>query len=115
MAEVVNVTNRFEAMNEDEGNGRLDIYSDVFVQYLDSDLFSQLFGHGYNMVSVVLKGPSAHNDFLEVLYDYGIIGFIILSICMFVLQRQPINYTSTDRLILSLTWCHSSFCGHVDS
>ena len=41
MAEVVNVTNRFEAMNEDEGNGRLDIYSDVFVQYLDSDLFSQ--------------------------------------------------------------------------
>lgn len=39
MAEVVNVTNRFEAMNEDEGNGRLDIYSDVFVQYLDSDLF----------------------------------------------------------------------------
>lgn len=77
MAEVVNVTNRFEAMNEDEGNGRLDIYSDVFVQYLDSDLFSQLFGHGYNMVSVVLKGPSAHNDFLEVLYDYGIIGFIM--------------------------------------
>lgn len=29
------------------------------------------------MVSVVLKGPSAHNDFLEVLYDYGIIGFIM--------------------------------------
>lgn len=77
MAEVINVTDRFEAMSEDEGNGRLGIYSDVFAQYLDSDLFSQLFGHGYNMVSVVLKGTSAHNDFLEVLYDYGIIGFIL--------------------------------------
>ena len=37
-----------------------------------------MFGHGYDAVIKVHQiGYSAHNDFLEVIYDFGIIAFIL--------------------------------------
>ena len=72
------VSQRFEMIEDDGGNGREMIYKDVIERYASSDIVSQLFGKGYNSVTGTDKtrALSAHNDFLEVLYDYGAIGFV---------------------------------------
>lgn len=76
-AAVVNVEERFDSIGDDEGSGRIEIFGYVYRMFFDSDIISKLFGHGYNMVTVKTLGTSAHNDFLEVLYDYGIVGLVL--------------------------------------
>lgn len=78
-----NVLTRFEALEEDGGNGRLDIYNDVINAFSKQSTLNQFFGSGYRAVQNELFKNynyniyiSAHNDFLEVLFDYGYIGFL---------------------------------------
>ena len=58
------------------GNGRYDIYQKIIVIYSESNFIDQVFGHGYSFVSKVLS-ISAHNDFLQILFDYGLFGFVL--------------------------------------
>lgn len=67
---------RFANIESDGGSGRIDIWSQVLNDYSNSSLTKQIFGHGHYAVSSLLYGLPAHNDFLEVLYDYGILGLI---------------------------------------
>lgn len=64
--------------NEEVGSGRTDIYISLLTKLWDeSSVLKILFGHGgLNSVSRVLS-ISAHNDFLEVLFDFGLIGLIL--------------------------------------
>lgn len=78
-----NVLTRFEAIEEDGGNGRLDIYKDVINAFSEQSTFNHFFGSGYREVQNELFNNynyniyiSAHNDFLEVLFDYGYIGLL---------------------------------------
>ena len=69
---------RFESVQDDGGSGRDVVWSTTWQMIQDSEGLSFLFGHGYN--GVRSDSPvylSAHNDFLEAWYDYGIIGFIL--------------------------------------
>jgi O-antigen ligase len=69
----------------DEGSGRLDIYQETWQQNLNKPLINQMFGSGHNAVALgysqasimEIKSRSAHNDFLEILFDYGITGIAI--------------------------------------
>ena len=74
-----NLLHRFENISEDGGSGRDIIYEDVINSFVKLPIESKLMGSGYNGVveNQVSNGLSAHNDFLEVLYDYGILGFAI--------------------------------------
>lgn len=70
---------RMEMIEEDGGNGRDYIYQNVLDRYLSGGIASKCFGFGFDMVRHNDKSfhpVSAHNDFLEVLYDFGAIGFI---------------------------------------
>lgn len=72
------IFNRIANIQEDQGSGRIDIYREVWHLIKSMDLFPQLFGRGFNKVySDLGRNLSAHNDFLEVIYDYGIIGFAL--------------------------------------
>ena len=72
-----NILYGFFTITEDGGNGRLDIYQNILSTINQSSLFEILFGHGgYNAVNTEF-GISAHNDFLEVMYDYGAIGLLL--------------------------------------
>ena len=78
--EIESITARIENIKSDEGSGRGEIYNSVYYEITENqDIISYLFGKGHNEVinSKGSKGFSAHNEFLEVAYDYGIIGFII--------------------------------------
>ncbi len=71
----INLFTRIKDMAVDGGSGRLDIYIEIWDLFKRSDFFSKLFGHGFNAVYLNSSvGTSAHNDFLEVLYDFGIMG-----------------------------------------
>lgn len=69
---------RLQSIEEDGGSGRMDIYPVVWSHIKQSSFFDLLFGHGWNAVKQNCGTySSAHNDFLEVLYDFGIVVFLL--------------------------------------
>lgn len=68
---------RFYALTSDGGSGRDSIYSAIFQLSFDKSSFSELlFGHGKNS-SLAFLGMYAHNDFLQLLLDFGLIGVLL--------------------------------------
>lgn len=84
---------RIKSVSDDEGSGRVGIYEIVMWNYSKLDSSEKLFGIGFNGVMdrqwVAFSAEnvvSAHNDFLEMLCDFGIIGsalYLIIILCMF--------------------------------
>lgn len=91
------VSYRMGNIKESEGSGRGEIWRGVIKNISNSSVEGLVFGHGHD--SVRTKGivdigkskshiVSAHNDFLEVIYDYGIIGLLLyISIYVFLFRR----------------------------
>lgn len=83
----VEMLDRFTTIFDDGGSNRSYIYETVWERFKELDLFEQLFGKGFNGVRYTLGIKSgyeetivsAHNDVLEVLVDYGLIG-----LCLYV-------------------------------
>lgn len=77
----LDVIARLNTLSSDGGSGRNSIYQGVWNKQLNSSLVEWIFGRGYYAVSLTSAAghyfniSAAHNDFLEVLYDYGLIGF----------------------------------------
>ena len=71
--------NRFSDVRDDGGSGRDVISEAVWYSYITSDSKEKIWGHGFNGVieDNIYNGISAHNDSLEVLYDYGIVGVVL--------------------------------------
>lgn len=83
------ISERILNIREDGGSNRDQVWATTWNMIKDSDAQQLLFGHGYS--AVVQDSPieqSAHNDFLEVLYDWGIIAFIPYLILHFTLIKQ---------------------------
>jgi len=80
---------RFENVEEDKGSGRLYIYEEVLHLYDRLPWEMKLFGASHNsVIKTTSVGLSAHNDYLEVLYDYGIIGFFLLISFLLIIIRN---------------------------
>lgn len=79
---------RFQNILEDQGSGRVDVWKDTWSMIKESSISKLVFGHGFNQVVVNSPiGLSAHNDFLEVLYDYGLLIFGIYLTIYFQLAK----------------------------
>ncbi|QFF98025.1 hypothetical protein PB01_03885 [Psychrobacillus glaciei] len=61
----------------DGGSGRTDIIYILFNELKISNIFEILWGHGVNSTSIYTGGLSAHNDFLEVFFNYGLFGLML--------------------------------------
>ena len=78
------------------GSGREIFYYYVLDGWINSDLISQLFGHGFGSVqSLLLKkygmAISSHNGFLDCVYVYGLLGLIIyVSIFISLFKRYSV-------------------------
>ena len=73
---------RLEAAETDRGSRRLDIYQYVLALQADASLEGWILGHGHNSVLAKSRDEgmlpaSAHNDWQEVLFDYGLPGFLL--------------------------------------
>lgn len=62
--------------DSDYTSGRTEIYLYFLNSFINSDLFGMLFGHGFNS-TIKLLGIHAHNDWIEILIDYGVVGIYI--------------------------------------
>jgi O-antigen ligase len=72
------VLERFETIDQDHGSFRLEVWEHTSAMISNQDLGSLLIGNGYNTVERDSRlNKSAHNDFLEVTYDYGLVGAIL--------------------------------------
>lgn len=91
----IDIMEGFSTISEDGGSGRMDIYLLVLSKLGVADLTQLLFGHGgINAVANDI-GISAHNDFLEIIYDFGLIGFILyLSIIVIIIKNTLRAYKS---------------------
>ena len=78
---------RWEDTIEGSSSGRDNIIALIFDSFLNSNIIQLLFGHGaYG--SLVLTKHLAHNDWIQILIDQGIVGFIINGLLCWQLIRQ---------------------------
>jgi len=94
----LNIILRLQKLSTDGWSGRDIIYRSVWHYQLNSTAGEWLIGRGYNGVSntsaaglgnLVFSFSAAHNDFLEILYDYGIIGLsIFLLFCVKLIKHS---------------------------
>ena len=70
------IVERFRSISDDGGSSRDSVYETTWTMITRSEPTSLFFGHGWNMV--LEDSPmdlSAHNDFMEVIYDFGVFAF----------------------------------------
>lgn len=84
----IHLLDRLANLQEDGGSGRDDLYAYTWGLLLESDFISLMFGHGFNtVIQYSFFDLSAHTDFLETPFDYGIIGTIVYIIFYFRLFK----------------------------
>lgn len=69
------ILNRISSIGDDGGSGRLEIYAYMYSSIKQNSILQHIIGHGA-YTSTTILGNAAHNDFLEVYWSYGIVGFI---------------------------------------
>ena len=113
----IHLLDRLSNIKEDGGSGRDEIYAYTFNLLLDSDILSLLFGHGFNtVIQYSVLGLSAHTDWLETPFDYGIIGMVVYMLFYFrlfnyykVLKRYNAEYAPIFLSTMFITLVLSSF------
>ncbi len=73
-----NVLERLFNSDDDTGSGRTEIWAGIFQRLAEQDFSNWILGNGYLATMTgtsngIRSGFSAHNDFLECLYDYGVV------------------------------------------
>lgn len=87
---------RMETITTDGGSGRDEIYAGVWQAIKGSDFFELFFGHGMNGIQVVYgRKTGAHNDFLEIMYNYGIFAVLLLVFLYYKMVVACIKMTKT--------------------
>ena len=88
----IDIIGRFMNLSTDGGSGRNHIYATVWNSIQNLSVKDLFIGNGFNGVAkdkVVMlidsnvfgfEYTSAHNDFLEILYDYGVIGLLLYAL-----------------------------------
>ena len=72
---------------EDQGSGRFDIYRIVAQGIAQSNVIDLLIGHGCNSI-LELDVPNAHNDLLQMMYEYGLVGVVFYLVLLVNRARQ---------------------------
>lgn len=109
-------------IQKDGGSGRNEVYTLTLEKFKESNLAHQLFGIGFNGVrytyDINIAGDilSAHNDFIEILVDYGILGlvfyiFFIVRIIkiFFILEKSNSFYAAPMASALVIYFVISMF------
>lgn len=115
-----NILSRFQGIKEDNGSGRTELYSILLDSFRSSPFVSQLFGHGYRSSIDALDGIPAHNDFLQILYDFGVVSlfvYIILllqfvKVCFYSLKQRSF---SNSTIMLSVSVCNLIVLGSLNN
>lgn len=94
---------------EDVTNGREAIYMETWMMILRTTPDHYLLGNGHNAVKRdTYRGISAHNEWLEILYDYGIIAlFLYLCLWIYMVRKWFYLYKTESKYLIGYTLCLS--------
>lgn len=90
---------------EDGGSNRFYIYGMLWVQQMRGSFTHWMIGDGYNAVlfsgicrdGILGAYVSAHNDYLEVLYDYGVVGLSLYLAFLGVMLKRGLTMVRAER------------------
>ncbi len=90
-------------------SGRDSIYDEVIRLFCQSAFLTQIFGHGF-MQTLAHIGIYAHSDWLELLFDLGILGVLLyfvmhLKLLVWYLKNQKIMNSAQKFTFLSALFC----------
>lgn len=89
-----NVIFRFKNISEDKGSGRSQVFSTLIDVFLNSDQSRMWFGHGFQGTREYV-GILAHNDFINILFDFGLIGlFLYLGFIIAIIHVAVKNFNN---------------------
>ncbi len=72
-----NIIERLSDRDDETGSGRLDIWNGLIQRLSMQDFEFWIFGNGHlSTTKYSWENLTAHNDFLEIIYNYGIFNFI---------------------------------------
>ncbi|WP_337042021.1 O-antigen ligase family protein [Emticicia sp. 17c] len=78
------ILSRLSSIQEDRGSKRVDIYIELLQSFAASNIGEMLFGHGYLATAKYTELEIlAHNDFLEIIFDFGLIALIAYVVFFF--------------------------------
>lgn len=93
---------RLTSILDDQGSGRYDVYADTWSMVEKAAWAKIALGHGHNTVVYNSSlGLSAHNDWLEVIYDYGVFGFGLYVLLHLLLLRRSYQLFVTRSMYFS--------------
>lgn len=100
---------RMEEINEDGGSGRFDRWGQALIILSRSSATELMFGHGFNSVYDLLDGR-AHNDFIEVIINFGLISMLLYVLFYIYLITQNIrqyhfHYSYSKYITCSISNC----------
>jgi len=92
----INIIERFKTLATDGGSSRDKIYKGVWEAFKAAPFWNKLTGYGISAITRIYgRHTSCHDDFLEILYDYGFvicIVFILFYIKSFLVCLEMIRY-----------------------
>ena len=78
------LVSRMQSLSEGNTSERYRIYLSLFNAWFESDSFlSLIFGFGFASSIVISDGSFAHNDWLELLSNFGLLGIIVYAILFY--------------------------------
>lgn len=113
----IDVLTRLQSIEEDGGSGRSDMWNRLLRSFWSCDFFNIAFGNGYGSAHAFL-GTNVHNDFLQIMYDYGLFALLLYALFYFRMfleankmkkRRYPYSTHFLISIIASLFIALSSF------
>lgn len=84
--------NRINSIQEDRGSNRLTVWEDVINAFDYNSIAEWIIGNGMGSTLFKAKHTTAHNDFLTVLFEFGIVGVIFYIIFIVKVVKRMILF-----------------------
>ena len=96
---------RFQNADNSQGSGRIPLWNAVISAWGNNSVLDWIFGHGYLGVGKIVRDHTAsHNEFLEIITDFGIIGlFLYVSFHLRIISRMFYLYSKRSPYRFSYT------------
>lgn len=93
------IIERIELTKTDKGSSRIDIYKKVFNAVNSFSVGDYLFGKGRGSIGKYTGGYSAHNEYLEVFFSWGLIALVMYLLFLFYILKDYTLVKSENRPI----------------
>lgn len=105
---------RIEETIEGNSSKRDIIYAFYYKQFVNSDIGTKIIGNGFSATEMSIMKIAAHNDWLEIAYDEGLIGivfYLLILISLFLTIKKeeiPSNFRPIIAMVFTIVLVKSA-------